>query len=125
MVDPGFILHICYVFSRLTPANLADDVRQLAGLVLKEGLRRLRGNLDTGTRDFVRQELLVALCDAHSSAVRKTAGSVITSIALVEGLETWPHLFPALHQLLDGAAQQQAIVAAAGLSCIAKICEDT
>ena len=152
MVDPGFMVHLCYVFARLTPQHLADDVRQLAGLVLKEGIRRAPLlSLDVQTQGFVRQELLVALVDPHSPAVRKTAGSVITSMcavwgpAVAGGLRGWPELMPALYGMLDQALTQQqqqqqqhqhqpeaaaaaaaAVVVSAGgaLSCVAKICED-
>ena len=114
MVDPGFMVHLCYVFARLTPQHLADDVRQLAGLVLKEGIRRAPLlSLDVQTQGFVRQELLVALVDPHSPAVRKTAGSVITSMcavwgpAVAGGLRGWPELMPALYGMLDQALTQQ------------------
>jgi hypothetical protein len=39
LVQPEFLVHATYIFARLTPAHLPDDVRQLAGLVVKQGAR--------------------------------------------------------------------------------------
>ena len=40
LVQPEFLVHATYIFARLTPAHLADDVRQLAGLVVKQGAHK-------------------------------------------------------------------------------------
>ena len=127
MVQAEFLIHLTYTFTRLTPTHIPDDVRQLAGLCLKQGVSRapLR-SLPTEVQSFVRAELLLALADPHSPAVRKTAGSVISTLAssnrIAGGLAAWPELVPSLFGLLDASATGAGEQGAAGaLSCLSKV----
>jgi len=133
MVQGEFMVHLTYIFARLTPAHLPDDVRQLAGLVLKQGVVRapLKA-LAPDVQAMVKVELLEALSDAHSTAVRRTAGTLVTTLAsssrAAGGIAAWPELLPWLFGLLDAAAHgasEGAMRGAAGaLGCLAKLCED-
>jgi len=40
LVQPEFLVHVTYIFARLSPVHLPDDVRQLAGLVVKQGAHK-------------------------------------------------------------------------------------
>lgn len=132
MTQGEFIVHLTYIFSRLTQAHLPDDVRQLAGLVLKQGitLAPLKA-LPEDVQQFVKCELLIALSDVQSEMVRKTAGSVITALCsktrIAGGLAAWPSLLPSLFELLDPSvvSTPEGMMGASGaLSCLSKICED-
>ena len=107
MVTPEFLVNLVYIFSRCTPAMLADDVRQLAGLVVKTGAGRapLKA-LPADVQQFVKCELLEALSDPASPTVRATAGSVVTALvgSARTGVGAWPELLPRLVALLDAAA---------------------
>ena len=141
--DAQFLLSLAYVLARTTREQVPDDVRQLAGLLLKNYVLRhadafVRGTGDLGAggagagggaaevRDYVKLQALVAARDGNQS-VRNTAGILITTLAthaLRAGLPlgtAWPELFPALVEMLGGG-QLPAIEGA--FSSLTKILED-
>lgn len=114
--------------TELTPqyTQVADDVRQLAGLLLKNYVRLhaepfVRGEIRGAAgatqqqgaelRDYVKHQALLAAREAHHSGVRNVAGILITTLAthtLRAGLQlgqAWPELFPALLDML-GSGQK-------------------
>lgn len=137
--DSAFLLSLAYVLARTTREQVPDDVRQLAGLLLKNYVVRhaqafVRGGGENGgagasgqeVRDYVKLQALVAARDGNQS-VRNTAGILITTLAthtLRAGLPlgtSWPELFPALVEML-GSGQVSAIEGAFG--SLLKILED-
>lgn len=112
-----------YLLILLMQPTASETVRGMAGLILKNNLRQRR-ELVQETIFFMRDSGLVQLLGDGQSLVRRTVGTLISSIVRRLGRELgslWPELIPSLLQL---AATAEAQVASAAAETIAKICED-
>ena len=79
-------------------------MRQMAGLLLKNNVKRHWDVLHTPVQAYVRSNLIGALGDC-TLFIRQTAGSCITAVAFSAGLQAWPELIPRLAAMLDAKAE--------------------
>jgi hypothetical protein len=104
----GFGGALCHV---LVNAQLSLDIRQLAGIILKQYIRVhwFRGSekftepvVADAEKSFIRQTILQVLADAHPK-LRLAAAMCITSIAYWD----WPQQWPGLVEFLLSAVTSQ------------------
>lgn len=76
------------------------DIRQAAGLLLKNNLGTTFSLMPTANQLYIKTELLPCLgaADRH---IRSTAGTVITVLVQIGGVAGWPELLHALVKCLD------------------------
>ncbi len=118
---PEWMTHLCAV---LIANNSQCDRyhRQLAGIMLKNFVKRQYGTTTAEAREALKQMILRALGDEHVP-VRRTAGTVILSVVeKEEGFDKWNGLLQSLVQALDAAAPPA--LQDGALYCVALLCED-
>jgi hypothetical protein len=97
--SPDFNNHLAFIFA--DGRGLQPEVRQGAGLLLKNNLRAAYSQVGENDRGFVKSALLRALGDKERT-LRHTAGTCVAAVAeLEQGLGSWPALAPALSEALD------------------------
>ena len=76
------------------------EIRQAAGLLLKNNLRNAYGNMDAAYQQYIKSELLPCLgaADRH---IRSTVGTIISVVVQLGGVLGWPELLQALVTCLD------------------------
>lgn len=76
------------------------EVRQAAGLLLKNNLRTAYKSIDLVHQQYIKSELLPCLgaADRH---IRSTVGTIISVIVQLGGIQGWPELLQALVSCLD------------------------
>lgn len=95
-------LNICF----LADVCLYDDqgksveVRQAAGLLLKNNLRGAYPSMAQENQKYIKSELLPCLGAADRN-IRTTVGTIISVIVNIEGVSGWHELLPALVTCLD------------------------
>ena len=75
------------------------EVRQAAGLLLKNNLRTTFSSLSSSYRQYIKSELLPCL-GASDRTVRSTVGTVVSVLLQLETVAGWPELLEALAQCL-------------------------
>ena len=80
--------------------GLSPDLRQLAGLVIKNYTFPQLPRLPLAVQQMLKQEMLHALSDTQSD-IRNTAGILIGRISESFLIETWADLLPPLYLMLD------------------------
>lgn len=75
-------------------------IRQAAGLLLKNNLRKTFSSMPSSYQNYVKSELLpcLGLPDRH---IRSTVGTIISVIVQEGRISSWPELLQALVQCLD------------------------
>ena len=103
--------------------GLSVQARQMSGLLLKNALRfgRAYQTLSNETLDIVKENVLVCVADSED-LIRRTAGSVISTIVGFAGLKSWPQLLQILSQALSQEENQNAIHGA--FAVLLNLCED-
>jgi transportin-1 len=100
---PEFDNYLAFVFA--SGDGLPVEVRQGAGLLLKNNLRSSFATLAPPHQAFIHEALLRALA-LPARPLRQTAGSC--AVAAVAGGTPWPHLPAALSALLDSGDADRA-----------------
>lgn len=90
------------------------EVRQTAGLLLKNNVRAHYGSIAEDFRAFIRAALLPVLGHA-SRPLRHTAGTCAVTIVNLTGLGAWPELVVALAEGLDAGADSNRVEGALDL----------
>lgn len=101
--NPSTVLHILHVFARggaYESMGLSPDLRQLAGLVIKNYTFPQLPHLPPAVQQMLKQEMLHALADPQSD-IRNTAGILIGRISESFMIDTWADLLPPLYLMLD------------------------
>lgn len=101
--NPSTVLHILHVFARggvYESMGLSADLRQLAGLVIKNYTFPHLPRLPPAVQQMLKQEMLHALTDTQPD-IRNTAGILIGRISESFMIDTWADLLPPLYQMLD------------------------
>lgn len=80
--------------------GLSPDLRQLAGLVIKNYTFPQLPRLPPAVQQMLKQEMLHALTDSQTD-IRNTAGILIGRISESFMMDTWADLLPPLYQMLD------------------------
>ncbi|CAL9085871.1 unnamed protein product [Musa textilis] len=96
------------------------EVRQAAGLLLKNNLRTTFSSLSSSYRQYIKSELLPCL-GASDRTVRSTVGTVVSVLLQLEKVAGWPELLEALAQCL---ASNDFNHMEGAMDAIYKICED-
>jgi len=119
-----FDLYLAFVLNAGMPEfgpELSAVVRQTAGLVLKNNLRRSYAAHSSEARNYIHTELLIAVGDALEP-IRIAASIAISVIVGKSGLQAWPELLPSLTTYLR--SDDDSYVKGA-VSSLCKICEDS
>lgn len=115
-----------YLLLLLFSADSSETVRGMAGLILKNNLRRREG-LEGETIMFMREreEELWTLLGDKMGLVRSTVGTLLASVVVRVGkslCSIWPSLLPSLLQLAFNVNNPLGATSAA--DALVKICED-
>ncbi|CAM8901663.1 unnamed protein product [Rhodiola kirilowii] len=115
---PDFNNYLAFILARAEGKSV--EVRQAAGLLLKNNLRGSFKLLPPTHQQYIKSELLPCLgaADRH---IRSTVGTIISVIVQLGGLAEWPELLKALVTCLDSSELNYKEGAMDSLS---KICED-
>ncbi len=118
---PEWMPHLCAV---LTAPNAQCDryQRQLAGIMLKNFVKRHYGTTSGEAREHVKRLIVRSLGDEHTP-VRRAAAVVIGSVVQKEeGFGKWPGLLEGLVQALGNASSPS--LQDGALFCVELLCED-
>jgi transportin-1 len=116
---PDFNNYLAYIFAQGT--SLPAEVRQSAGLLLKNNLKKAYGGVPAEYKHYIKLALLHAMGES-SKPLRKTVGTNVAVIVGAGGLTTWPELLTALAAYLEGS-ELNALEGA--LDALLQICEDS
>ncbi|KAG2499029.1 hypothetical protein HYH03_003214 [Edaphochlamys debaryana] len=115
---PDFNNYLAFIFA--TGEQLSTEVRQSAGLLLKNNLSKQYQGLPADFRAYIKGALLPLLGNA-SRELRHTAGTIASVIVGLGHLEEWPELAGALPNCLQA---QDPNVLDGALDTLYKILED-
>lgn len=76
------------------------EIRQAAGLLLKNNLRSAFNSLSPTYQQYIKSELLPCL-GAADKTIRSTVGTVISVVVQLGRVQSWPELLQALAHCLD------------------------
>ncbi len=116
---PEFITCLNHLFADASQAPL--HLRQLAGLLLKNQVKG--GYLEDASpasKDDLKRGALKTLASSEE-ALRKVAGTLITTLVSLLGIASWPHLVPTLCSMLT--SEDLGPIEGA-FDAILKLCED-
>mmetsp|Transcript_23541 Transcript_23541/g.42101 ORF Transcript_23541/g.42101 Transcript_23541/m.42101 type:complete len:912 (+) Transcript_23541:138-2873(+) len=114
-----FNMYLVTVFAKMT--NQEEVVRQRAGLLLKTNLSQAApGTLQPAVTDYVQALSLLAVRDTNK-VIRHTAGTVITTIVLKNGIAPSMQVLDNLAQCLSDSSPD---TVEGSFNALNKICED-
>ncbi|EXB24033.1 hypothetical protein L484_006064 [Morus notabilis] len=115
---PDFNNYLAFILARAE--NKSVEVRQAAGLLLKNNLRTAYKSMVPAYQQYIKSELLPCLgaADRH---IRSTAGTIISVVVQLGGISGWPELLQALVSCLDSNDLNHMEGA---MDALSKICED-
>ncbi|GLT75276.1 hypothetical protein SLA2020_470120 [Shorea laevis] len=115
---PDFNNYLVFILARAEGKSV--EIRQAAGLLLKNNLRTAYNSMTTSHQQYIKSELLPCLgaADRH---IRSTVGTIITVVVQLGGILGWPELLQALVACLDGGDLNHMDGA---MDALFKICED-
>ena len=76
------------------------EIRQAAGLLLKNNLRNAYKSMAPAQQQYIKSELLPCL-GAADKHIRSTVGTIISVFVQLGGISGWPELLQALVSCLD------------------------
>ncbi|KAL3146894.1 hypothetical protein ABBQ38_014866 [Trebouxia sp. C0009 RCD-2024] len=115
---PDFNNYLAFILSQGN--SLPVEVRQSAGLLLKNNLKKQYPALPEDYRQYVKLSLLHCIRNP-SKPLRQTVGTSIAVIVSLGTLKTWPELITACVQSLEGSDLN---ALEGSLDALYKICED-
>ncbi|XP_028113612.1 transportin-1-like isoform X3 [Camellia sinensis] len=115
---PEFNNYLAFILARAEGKPM--EVRQAAGLLLKNNLRAAFKSMASPCQQHIKSELLPCLgaADRH---IRSTAGTIISELVQIGGVFGWPELLHTLVQCLDSNDLNHMEGA---MDALSKICED-
>ncbi|XP_068659068.1 transportin-1-like [Aristolochia californica] len=115
---PDFNNYLAFILARAEGQTV--EIRQAAGLLLKNNLRTAYNSLALANQQYIKSELLPCLgaADRH---IRSTVGTVISVVVQQGRVFSWPELLQALMQCLDSNDVNHMEGA---MDALCKICED-
>ncbi|KAL0702601.1 hypothetical protein Bca4012_058723 [Brassica carinata] len=115
---PDFNNYLVFILVRAEGKSIG--IRQAAGLLLKNNLKRVWISMAQENQKYIKSELLPCLgaVDRH---IRTTVGTIISEIVNAEGVSGWLELLPALVTCLDSNDLNHMDGA---MDALSKICED-
>jgi transportin-1 len=118
--NPEFSLYLVYVLTKLK-GQVGDEVRQVAGLLLKNNIKQSYVALAPDKQQFIRNEALTQIGEPVAF-IRNTIGSIVTTIVELTPNQDLPNVIGPLSQALGHADQN---IVAGALAALNKICEDS
>ncbi|CAM0144867.1 unnamed protein product [Urochloa decumbens] len=115
---PDFNNYLVFLLARGEGKSI--EVRQAAGLLLKNNLRTTFSSMPSPSQQYIKAELLPCI-GATNRAIRSTVGTVISVLFQIVRVAGWIELFQALHKCLDSNDLDHMEGA---MDAIYKICED-
>ncbi|KAI4374895.1 hypothetical protein MLD38_012834 [Melastoma candidum] len=115
---PDFNNYLAFIFARAEGKTV--EIRQVAGLLLKNNLRTAYRALDPGYQQYIKSELLPCL-GAPEKHIRSTVGTIISVIVQQGRISGWLELLQALVQCLDSNDLNHM---EGSMDALSKICED-
>lgn len=115
---PDFNNYLVFILARAEAKSV--EVRQAAGLLLKNNLRTAYTSMPPASQQYIKSELLPCLgaADRH---IRSTVGTVISVVIQLGGVFGWPELLQAFVSCLDSNDLNHMEGA---MDALSKICED-
>ncbi|OWM80444.1 transportin-1 [Punica granatum] len=115
---PDFNNYLAFILARAEGKSI--EVRQAAGLLLKNNLRTAFLSMNPAHQQYIKSELLPCLgsVDRH---IRSTVGTIISVVVQIGGVLGWPELLQALVTCLDSNDLNHMEGA---MDALSKICED-
>ncbi|KAG6571007.1 Transportin-1, partial [Cucurbita argyrosperma subsp. sororia] len=115
---PDFNNYLAFILARAEGKSV--EVRQAAGLYLKNNLRTAYKSMTPAFQQYIKTELLPCMgaADRH---IRSTVGTIISVVVQLGGILGWPELLEALVRCLDSKDQNHMEGA---MDALSKICED-
>ena len=104
--------------------GLSSDIRQLAGLVIKNYAFQHLPKLPPTVQQLVKQEMLHALSDALTD-IRNTAAILVGKISESFAINTWADLLAPLLNMLEYGQHGQLVVVDGALQAVKRMCEDS
>ncbi|WOL11529.1 transportin-1 [Canna indica] len=115
---PDFNNYLVFILAHAEGKSL--EVRQAAGLLLKNNIRATFSSLSSSYQQYIKSELLSCL-GASDRTIRSTVGTIISVLVQLERVAGWPELLQALAQCL---ASNDFNHMEGAMDAIYKICED-
>ncbi|KAL8543780.1 hypothetical protein ACS0TY_004364 [Phlomoides rotata] len=115
---PDFNNYLAFIFARAEAKSV--EVRQAAGLFLKNNLRSAFGNMPLANQQYIKSEMLPCM-GAADKQIRSTAGTIISTFVQIGGVAGWPELLHSLVKCLDSNDFNHMEGA---MDALSKICED-
>ncbi|KAK6912250.1 Importin-beta, N-terminal domain [Dillenia turbinata] len=115
---PDFNNYLAFILARADAKSV--EIRQAAGLLLKNNLRTAFKSMSPAHQQYIKSELLPCLgaADRH---IRSTVGTIVSVIVQLVGVFGWPELLQALVNCLDSGELNHMEGA---MDALSKICED-
>ncbi|KDP33292.1 hypothetical protein JCGZ_13079 [Jatropha curcas] len=115
---PDFNNYLVFILARAEGKSV--EIRQAAGLLLKNNLRNAYKSITPVHQQYIKSELLPCLgaADRH---IRSTVGTIISVVVQIGGISGWPELLQALVTCLDSNDVNHMEGA---MDALSKICED-
>ncbi|KAL3645630.1 Transportin-1 [Castilleja foliolosa] len=115
---PDFNNYLAFIFAHAEGIPL--EVRQAAGLFLKNNLRSAYETMPPANQQYIKSEMLPCLGVADRQ-IRSTAGTIISTLVQIAGVSGWLELLLALEKCLDSNDVNHMDGA---MDALSKICED-
>ncbi|CAN8271312.1 unnamed protein product [Cochlearia groenlandica] len=115
---PDFNNYLVFILVRVEGKSV--EIRQAAGLLLKNNLKGAYPSMAQENQRYIKTELLPCL-GAVDRNIRTTVGTIISVVVHIEGVSGWPELLPALVTCLDSNDLNHMDGA---MDALSKICED-
>ncbi|KAL3645632.1 Transportin-1 [Castilleja foliolosa] len=115
---PDFNNYLAFIFAHAEGIPL--EVRQAAGLFLKNNLRSAYETMPPANQQYIKSEMLPCLGVADRQ-IRSTAGTIISTLVQIVGVSGWLELLLALEKCLDSNDVNHMDGA---MDALSKICED-
>ncbi|KAG9156389.1 hypothetical protein Leryth_009240 [Lithospermum erythrorhizon] len=115
---PDFNNYLTFIFAHAQGKSV--DVRQAAGLLLKNNLRIGLKSMPPANLQYIKSELLPCI-GAGDRFIRSTAGTIISVLVQIGGIADWPECLNALVKCLDSNDVKHLEGA---MDALSKICED-
>ncbi|GMY14006.1 transportin-1 [Fagus crenata] len=115
---PDFNNYLAFILARAEGKSV--EIRQAAGLLLKNNLRNAYKSMAPVNQQYIKSELLPCLgaADRH---IRSTVGTIISVVVQLGGVLGWPELLQTLVSCLDSNDVNHMEGA---MDALSKICED-
>ncbi|VDK35729.1 unnamed protein product [Taenia asiatica] len=117
--SPDFAKYLMFIFSKMTSED--EYTRSMSGLILKNHLASTYNKQPPDVIACVKEEALRSMNDPHP-LIRSTAGTLITTLVSVGGLQSWPQVIP---QLIQSLTTHDPYLLQGTFDALKKICEDS